>query len=89
MNSLIRLALTVITGAVVFGAGPMRGQQVSAQPEAAKASPMAKPAGPPANCKNGQPRCINNDLRWQAAIRNADRRADDLRKHGKAKGKGK
>jgi len=34
------------------------------------------------NCQNGQMRCIDNDTRWQVAINNHKRRADDINKHG-------
>jgi hypothetical protein len=47
---------------------------------------LAANAKPVKDCKNNpKMRCTTNDMRWAAAIRNADRHADQLRKKGKVK----
>jgi hypothetical protein len=93
------LALMLTASALILGASQGRAQSTAtAQPQAPALSPMKKEQGPPPGCKNGQGmRCTTNDIRWQAAARNANRHGDDVRKndgkdqgkdHGKGKGKG-
>lgn len=53
------------------------------------AEPAGAPPLAPGKSTAGQMKKMSNAQRWKAAASNADRRAADLRRHGRAQGKGK
>ena len=81
------LGFVIAVGTLGLGASQVRAQSNSSEKPAVSAAAASKPVVPK-GCEAGKRRCIGNAVRWQAAIGNADRRADYYRKHGKGNGKG-
>jgi len=79
IGTLARLVLILMALTWGFCAG--YGQSSNGQ------APASRPPGQTKGCVVGLKKCVGNDARWDAAIRNANRRAADMRAKGLVKGK--
>ncbi len=85
----ILLSLLLTVAALCWGVDQAQAQQAQGQQKGVKAPDsqvnkapgVPKIADGPPVCQPGQMRCITNDHRWAAAVRHADARADQVRKH--------
>ena len=77
-----RVGLFTVPLAFLLCSGGSATAQEKAQAAASEQQPQAAKAPIPKGCASGKMRCVTNDVRWQAAIAAADRRAKWAKSHG-------